>query len=280
VRLVLVAAAVLLARPAAAQSLREFSATRQQRGEPRLAARIEYASGSLTVLPAAPGILYDFRVTYDEERFQPLAEFGAGGALRLGTEALGRGALHVGTAASLPQAATVALSTQADLDLTVRLGAAEARAELGGMRLGRLVLDAGASRATVRFTRPNLVRCGEAALEAGAAELTIIGLGNARCERVALRGGGGRVTLDFGGAWRGPMAVDASMKLGELVLRLPRTAGVRLTLDRFLTSFAPEGLASSDGGRTWSTARFEQAAARLDIAVETAIGGLKVEWID
>ncbi|HEX5635087.1 MAG TPA: hypothetical protein VFX50_17710, partial [Gemmatimonadales bacterium] len=71
-RLLLAAAALVLARPAAAQSLREFTAARQQRGEPRLAARIEYASGSLTVLPAAPGTLYDFRVTYDEERFRPL----------------------------------------------------------------------------------------------------------------------------------------------------------------------------------------------------------------
>lgn len=275
-----VGALLTLAVPAAAQSLREFSAQRQQRGEPRLAVQLDYAAGALTVRPAAPGILYDVRLTFDERRFQPVADYGPGGVLRVGTEALGRGALHVGSRGSPPQAATILLSPDVDLDLAARLGAAEARMELGGFRLGRLRLDAGASRATVRFSRPNQVRCGDAEVDAGAAELVLEGLGNARCEQVVLRGGAGRVTLDFSGAWRGPMAVDASMKMGELVLRLPRAAGVHLVLDEFLTRFAPEGLASADGGRTWATPGWERAPARLDIAVETAVGGLRVEWLD
>ena len=64
-----------------------------------------------------------------------------------------------------------------------------------------LKLEAGASRATVRFSQPNGARCRAAVLSAGAAELSVLGLGNSRCDRIAFEGGVGQVTLDFGGAW-------------------------------------------------------------------------------
>ena len=275
---VLVAAA--LATPAAAQTMREFSVTRQQQGEPTLAVQVDYVAGTLDLAPAPAGILYRFILTYDEQRFAPLAERDRDGTLRLGASPLGAGGVRVASTRATPQAATIGLSEAADLDLGVRLDAAQATLELGGLRLERLALAAGTSRATVRVSQPNPVRCTEAAFEAGAGELLAAGLGNARCERVVLRGGAGRVTLDFSGNWRGRMAVRAEMKVGELVLRLPRRAGVRLATDTFLASFAPAGLTSADGGKTWTSAGFATTPYQLDVSLESAVGGVRVEWID
>ena len=92
-------------------------------------------------------------------------------------------------------------SPKIDLALAVTLGAVDGDLELGGLRLTDLRLEAGASRATVRFSQPNATRCRAATLTAGAAELSVLGLGNSRCDRITFEGGMGRVTLDFGGAW-------------------------------------------------------------------------------
>jgi hypothetical protein len=68
------------------------------------------------------------------------------------------------------------------------------------------------------------------------------------------------------------------MAMGELTLRLPRRIGVRLTLDRFLASFDPAGLVRAGSG--FQSAGYDRAERRLDIDVTTAVGGVKVEWVD
>lgn len=277
----LVGALLLAAAPARAQTLREYSSTRQDHGESRLAATIEYTGGTLELVPAPAGILYALRLTYDADRFAPVARFDpAIPRLTLGTEALrqsgGVRVSHRGT----PPAATIGLGTRADLDLDIELGAAEANIELGGIRISRLKLQTGASKTVVRFSEANPIRCTEAELSAGAAELLVVGLGYSRCGEVDFNGGVGKVTLDFGGRWAGPIHLDANMAMGELVLRLPRRAGVKLELDKFLASFAPAGLVRSADGRTWMSTGFEDSTQQVVVEVETAFGGVTVEWID
>ena len=264
-----------------AQTLREYSSTRQDHGESRLAATIQYTGGTLELAPAPAGILYALRLTYDADRVAPVARFDAGTPrLTLGTEALrqsgGVRVSHRGT----PPAATIGLGTHADLDLDIELGAAEANLELGGIRVSRLSLQTGASRTVVRFSEANPIRCSEAELSAGAAELLVAGLGYSRCGEVHFTGGVGKVTLDFGGRWSGPIHLDANMAMGELVLRVPRQAGVKLELDKFLASFAPAGLVRSADGRTWMSGGFAGASQQLVVEVETAFGGVTVEWIE
>ncbi|MCU0621203.1 MAG: hypothetical protein MUC69_06860 [Gemmatimonadales bacterium] len=254
--------------PVAAQSLREFSGTRQYKGEPRLAASIDFAAGSLRLEPAPPATLYALRATYDDKQGEapvPTLAYDRSGSVRMALAA---------------RAATVQLSPRTDLDLALTLDAAEADLALGGLRLGSLALTAGASRTTLRVATPNPVRCSTATLESGAAELEVIGLGNARCNRTTVRGGAGRVTLDFSGRWSGDLEVTAAMKMGGLVLRIPRGTGVRLVLDRFLAKVDAEGLAPDAERQVWTSPRFEAAPHRLRIAVESAVGGLRVEWID
>jgi hypothetical protein len=270
-------ALVVGAAGAQAQAVRPFSTYRQWHGETRLLARLEYAAGSLRVTAARPAELYRMDALYDEGRFAPVSDFDASTtAVALGVRTEGGGGLRVGSKGQLRQTAAVTFSPRSDLSRAVALGAADADLELGGLRLTDLDLQAGASRATVRFAKPNAARCRMASLRAGAAELTVLGLGNSRCERIAFEGGVGRVTLDFGGTWTSDSRVAIRMALGEVTLRLPRAVGVRITPDRILSSFDPAGLVRQ--GSSYISPGYDRAARHLDIDLTTAMGNVEVEW--
>jgi cell wall-active antibiotic response 4TMS protein YvqF len=263
----------------AAQSMRPFSTYRQWHGETRLDARLDYAAGALRLAAGRPNELYRMDVLYDGERYVPVSAFDAARVgVGLGLRASGEGGLRVVSRNQLRQTASVTFSPRSDLALAVTLGAVDGDLELGGLRLTDLRLEAGASRATVRFSQPNAARCRAATLTAGAAELSVLGLGNSRCDRITFEGGVGRVTLDFGGTWTSSSQVAVKMALGEVALRLPRTVGVRITLDKFLASFEPQGMVRR--GTSYLSPGYDQAARHLDIDVTTAIGGVTVDWLE
>jgi len=266
------------ASAASAQSMRPFSTYRQWHGETRLDARLDYAAGALRLAAGRPNELYRMDVLYDGDRYLPVSDFdAAGGSVMLGLQAAGGGGLRVVSRSQLRQTASVTFSPSNDLTLAVTLGAVDGDLELGGLRLTDLALQAGASRATVRFSQPNATRCRAATLRAGAAELSVLGLGNCRCDRIAVEGGVGRVTLDFGGAWTSNSRVVVKMALGEVALRLPRQVGVRITLDRFLTTFEPQGLVRR--GSSYLSPGYDQMSRHVDIDVTTAVGGVTLGWV-
>jgi hypothetical protein len=262
-----------------AQSMRSFATFRQLHGETRLRAALDYRAGGLRITPGRANELYRMDASYDEDRYAPTSAYDAArGVVTLGLQPAGEGGLRVVSTRQLRQDATVAFAPAVDLDLDLTLGAVQADIELGGLSLTDLTMEAGASQAVVRFSEPNQSRCRAAEITAGAAKLTILGLGNSRCDRFALEGGMGKVTLDFGGAWTSSTEAEIKMAVGELTLRLPRTVGVRLTLDRFLASFDAAGLVRA--GNAFQSPGYDRADRRLDIEVTTAVGGVKVEWID
>jgi hypothetical protein len=279
-RVLLPALALCLGAPvAAAQSMRPFSTYRQWHGETRVDARLEYAAGALRLAAGRPNELYRMDVLYDSDRYLPVSDFDAArSGVVLGLRATGEGGLRVVSKSQLRQTAAVTFSPKSDLALAVTLGAVDGDLELGGLRRTDLRLQAGASRATVRFSQPNATRCRAATLGAGAAELSVLALGNSRCDRIAFEGGVGRVMLDFGGAWTSSSHVEVKMALGEVALRLPRQVGVRITLDKFLTTFEPQGLVRR--GTSYFSPGYDQAARHLDIDVTTAVGGVTVDWLE
>jgi hypothetical protein len=262
-----------------AQTMRPFTTFRQLHGETRLNARVEYGAGSLRIEPGEPGQLYRMNLSYDEARFVPVSDFDASsGTVVLGLRAAGEGGVRVVSSKQLNQLATIALSPRADLALDLSLGAVDADVELGGLRISDLDLKTGASRATLRFSRPNGMRCRHASVSAGAAEVSVFGLGNSRCDRVEFEGGMGRVLLDFTGTWTSNSQVEVKMAMAELTLRLPRRVGVRLTMDKFLSSFEPSGLVRR--GDSLISPNYDGADHRLDLALTTAMGGVRIEWTE
>lgn len=262
-----------------AQTMRPFSTFRQLHGETRLTARLEYAAGSLQVAPATEAQLYQMELAYDDGRYLPVSDYDAqSGTVLLGLKPAGEGGVRVVSRTQLSQVAAVGLSPRVNLALALALGAVEAQVELGGLRVTRLDVKAGASRTMIQFSRPNAVRCQHAAFSAGAAEVSVLGLGNSRCDEIEFEGGIGKVTLDFGGVWSSSSRVEVTMAMGELTLRLPRNAGVRIRMDKFLSSFEPTGLVRR--GQVFESSNYAGAERHLDLDLTTAMGGVNVEWVD
>jgi hypothetical protein len=218
-------------------------------------------------------------LSFDEDRFVPLSHYDASSrSVILGLRAAGQGGMRVVSRNQLSQLATIAISPRPDLALDFSLGAVDADLELGGLRISDLDLKTGASRATVRFSRPNGRRCRHASFSAGAAEVSVFGLGNSRCDEIEFEAGMGRVLLDFSGVWSSSAHTKVKMAVGGLTLRLPKRVGVRITMDRFLSSFEPAGLVRREN--EFVSPNYDRAERRLDLELTTAMGGVNVEWTE
>lgn len=267
-------AAVLATAPAAAgQDWRTMTSARQLWGTEPVAVEVEYGAGELDIGRESGSMLYSMELRYDEEQSVPVAEFdSAARRLKLGASSRrGNRKMREGSTAK------ISLSDRIPLDLELHFGAGEAELDLGGLRLRRLDVETGASETTIRFDRPNPIRAREVELSAGAAELEVIGLGNARAERISFQGGVGATTLDFGGAWVGDATASVQMGMGSVVLRFPRGLGVRISRSSFLTSFDAEGMVRRDG--SYFSENWDRAEHKLTVDVEAALGSIEIEWI-
>ena len=179
----------------------------------------------------------------------------------------------------LRQTASVTFSPRNDLALAVTLGAVDGDLELGGLRLTDLQARGGREprhRPVLAAERGPLPR-GHAHLPARRScrcSAWATAAATASRSRAAWAG----CTLDFGGAWTSSSHVAVKMALGEVALRLPRTVGVRITLDKFLASFEPQGMVRR--GTSYLSPGYDQATRHLDIDVTTAIGGVTVDWLE
>lgn len=220
-------------------------------------------------------MLYQMEMRYDEDNFEPVTEFDADERLlRLGVKGKeGRRNLRLREGSH----ATIALSRRVPIDLDLDFGAGEADLDLGGISLRSLEISTGASETRVRFGAPNPVRAERVSIEAGAAELEVIGLGNARAERISFEGGVGSTLLDFSGAWDRSATASVQMGIGSVTLRLPRGLGVRVNKDSFLTSFDSQGLVKR--GDSYFSPDWESATHQLTIDIDAAFGSIEVEWI-
>lgn len=276
----LVLLALVLAAPAAgAQTMRSMSVSRQLHGETRLRAAISFGAGEVSIQPAPEGTLYAADLTWDADRFVPRTRYDAATAhLAVGLEPIGGAGVRVVSARRLEQRAVIALSPATELDLDATVGAADATLELGGLRLAELRIRTDATRATVRFSRPNPGACSRAEFRSGAAELEVVHLGDAGCRAVRVEGGVGTVMLDLAGAWPAEAELDISVTLGSVRLRVPRDLGVRLTLERFAASFQPAGFTREGGA--WITEGYATAARKLELRVAATVGGVQVERVE
>ena len=267
----------VLASTLRAQSMREYTASRPYKGEQRMTVKLEFAAGELRLMPAAPGTLYRMESRYDSERYAPRSEYhDSSRELELGLKSEGKGGIRVTNSKQLDQQATVWLSPQVELGLALSLGASESRIDLGGLRLRDLQLEVGGSRTRLSFSRPGVGSCREAVVEVGAGELEVDRFANSGCSRLRLNGGVGLVSLDLGGQAEGNLAAEVTMTMGRLTLRLPKGAGVRLTLDRFFASFSPAGF--SRQGEQFVTPDYSTARRKIDLRVASSVGAVKVEW--
>jgi hypothetical protein len=273
-----VAVLLLAATSAEAQQWRSVSSSRQLAGEAKLDVQVRYAAGHLDVGAGSATRLYEMELRYDEDRFRPLTEYQRdSGVLRLGVQSRDEGGTRINRVSDESRA-RLRLNPRVPTRLRLEFAAGEAKVELGGLALQDVHLSTGASQTRVSVDTPNLARAERVKIEAGAADLQVTGLGNARAERIEVSGGVGNTVLDFGGRWQHDARVSVDMGVGAITLRVPRSLGVRVEMSSFLTRFERSGM-ERRGGAHYSS-NWESAAHRLSFNVSAAMGAVNLVWID
>ncbi len=257
------------------QSRRTVTMSRQVEDEQTLEVNVEYGAGRFSVGPAEAGVLYHMQIEYDEDVFEPLAEY-RGSSLRIGVESLGRRIRLRGDRAAGTM--ELALSRDVAMDLNMDFGAVRAEIELGGIRLTRLEINTGASQTVIDISEPNPETMSRVSIDVGAADFTVLNLGNLNTERIEIDAGIGDIELGFTGDWRQNARVSVDMGLGSLLLRFPRGLGVRLVKDTFLTSLDSQGLVKD--GDTYYSLDYDDAEYQITVDIDAAFGSIRVAWVD
>ena len=257
------------------QSRRTVTMSRQVEDEQNVDVNVQYGAGRFSVGPAQAGVLYHMQIEYDEDVFEPIAEY-RGSSLRIGMEGLGR-RVRLGrdqTAGEME----LALSRDVAMDLDMDFGAVRTDIDLGGISLTRLEIATGASETLIDISEPNPETMSRASMDVGAAEFTVRNLGNLNTQIIEIDAGVGDIELGFGGDWRQNAQVSVDMGLGSLVLRFPRGLGVRLEKDTFLTSLDSEGLVKR--GDTYYSLDYDESEYQITVDIDAAFGSIRVEWVD
>ncbi len=257
-----------------AQSWRNVTMSRQASGEDNLRVRVTYGAGQFKVGPAERGVLYRMQLRYDEELFEPHADF-ENNQLHLGVENIGK-SIRFGKKRSAGEM-DLMLSRDVPMDLDLEFGAVHAELDLGGLTLTGLDLSTGASESVVDISEPNPASMRTASFEVGAAEFTVRRLGNLNAGHIEVAAGVGEVTLGFEGSWQQDATVSIDMGLGALELRFPEGLGVRLTKDSFLTSLDSQGMVKR--GDAYYSLDWENADRKVSIDLNAAFGSVKVVWV-
>lgn len=268
------AALTLAAGGLSGQSWRTVTMSRQLSGERNVDVHVQYAAGRLTLGPADGDALYRMKLRYDEDTFEPVAEYSAGD-IELGTDKVG-GRIRIGRR-EISGELDLELSTQVAMDLRMDFGAVKADFDLGGLRLTDLSLSTGASQTYIDVSEPNREEMDIARLEVGAAEFTARHLGNLNARSIRVDAGVGDISLGLTGEWAQDATVSVDMGLGSLELRLPEGLGVKIIKDTFLTSFDSEGMVKR--GKAYYSLDYGDADRQITIDIDAAFGSITVVWV-
>jgi hypothetical protein len=271
IALTLTSLALLLPAIAAGQEWRTITSSRAMSGEDLLHVDLEYGAGRLDIGPGSAGTLYRANVRYDAHAFTPRVNFRDN---RLQIDVEGNEVKGKVKSGNLD----LRLSPNVPLNLELKFGAVEANIDFTGLRVRRSEISTGASKTTLRVTRPNQERCERFALHVGAAAFHAIGLGNLNVEHLSVEGGVGEVLLDFTGEWRADMHADVQMGLGALTLRVPRGLGLRVQKKGFLASFDSQELIKR--GDAYFSENWDEADQKLTVDLQAALGSIKVVWVN
>jgi hypothetical protein len=261
------------AAPVQAQSTRTVTMSRQLEDRDPVQVSVEYSVGRFSVRAVDEGLLYRMNLTYDEDRYEPVAEY-SDHRLQVGLDSERRsrrrgdresGELRLELARGVP------------MDLQLEFGAVHAELDLGGHELTDLDLSTGASESTIDISEPNSEQIETASFEVGAAEFTIRNLGNLNAARIEFDAGVGSLVLGLEGAWRRDARLAIDMGLGALELHVPEGLGIQLRKDSFLTALDSEGLVKR--GDIYESLDWNDAEHRVNIDLDAAFGSVKVVWI-
>jgi hypothetical protein len=267
-------AALLAGLPAVAHAqMRTVTMSRQLEDEDEVRVSVEYGAGRFSVRSMDTGLLYRMNLEYDEDHFEPVAEY-EGHRLDVGIESIRGG---IGRRGQDGARLDLELARGVPMNLDLEFGAVRADVDLGGLALTGLDLSTGASESTIDVSEPSTGGMEVARFEVGAAQFTARHLGNLNAQRIEVDAGVGSITLWLDGEWRADARVAIDMGLGALELRVPEGLGLQLRKDSFLTSLDSEGLVKR--GDTYQSLNWAEAGRKVTVDLDAAFGSVKVVWV-
>ncbi|HEU4631723.1 MAG TPA: hypothetical protein VFS08_18385 [Gemmatimonadaceae bacterium] len=251
-------------------TLRTVEFSRQRQDSTPLRVRVDYAAGKVVVHGTDQPLLYQAAIAYDPRRSEPVYDFDAGSrVLKVGTRQAADDA-----PSGPPGELRLDLARDVPVSLQLQTGASEADLDLGGMRLTRVVVESGATDASLHFDAPNRQPMAQLELAVGAASLQARGLANARASQMRVKVGVGSAELDFGGEWTNDVELELDVALGKAALRVPDDVGVRVETSRVLGSFEREGFVKR--GDAYYSANWDRARHKLRVHSRMVLGELEI----
>jgi len=278
------AAAILACGAAACYATHEHREIRERpavSGAASLQTRVALAAGDLRLGRGERDALYDLKMRYCRSHFAPRLTHGGDGAPFLEVGLRRRRAEVVAVPAGEERnRIELGLNPDRPVDLRLDLGAGRHAALLGGLQLVGLEVACGDGAVTLDFDEPTRGDLERFAIDAGTGALHLARLGNASPADFIVRGGGGPIAIDLRGAWRRDASLQIRVRLGDVLLLVPRGMAVDLSAtgrdpaDLLLVGFArvPEG------GYVHPTA--VAGARRLSIEIAPGIGLVEARLVD
>ncbi len=246
-------------------------------GEEVLRADVDLKVGDLQVSPGSPDRIYELELRYNEQLFRPAVDFRRDGKeadLTIGFESEGRSSFR----RMSENLIRLKVSPEAALDLNANTGVGSSTIDLSGLKLQSLNLQTGVGETKLSMLQPNRGTCERVEISAGVGEFELIGLGNLGFRTFNFRGGVGESTLDFSGDWSQIGEVRVEVGVGEVLLRIPRSLGAEIRMNKGFFSDAnlPE---FRKEGNTYFSQNLDRVDKVLRFRVQAGIGGVSVRWM-
>ncbi len=171
------------------------------------------------------------------------------------------------------------LSPRVPVDLRLKFNVVRGELELGGLQVENLELNAGVSKVRVSFSKPNSIPLKMVRIQAGVGKLRMEQLGNANFQILEFEGGIGTSVLDFSGEFKHHAQLRFDVGIGKVTLRLPRSIGIRLKINKSFFSSVDIDDVYKKGGYYYNE-NWGQTDASMDIKINAGIGKITIEWID
>ncbi len=172
----------------------------------------------------------------------------------------------------------IELPTEGDLQLDFKIKAGEINMELGGLHLIDFALETLAGEVNLDFDEPNLAELASLTLNTKVGESKFRRLGNARFRDADINGGIGELTIDFSGAMAKDAVARVDLDIGETVIVLPREAGTKLSISKFLfLSNVELPFELHKDGRYYYSENYERADRTFQLRLSSGVGECRVE---
>lgn len=268
---------LVVAVAAVAGRVEQFSKKVDAEGAKKIEVVVELAAGEFYISAADMSEVATVEVEYDSRRVECVVDYdvrGATGQLLLESTLLRR--RNIDTEDNIWE---VVLSDRYPMTLDIEVGACDAEFDLGGIPLTELTIEIGAASGEIDFSRPNPERLEEIDIEAGAASVAVLNIGNANFEQFSFEGGAGSFELDFRGEYTAEAEISVEIGLGSAEIILPRDIPVRIETGDpgwFSTiDFHNDDLDEVEDG-VYESEGFEDARVRIFLEIEVGLGSIDV----